>query len=61
MKDQGAEADTLTAIIHQYRRSIGNRLLDVACGTGLHISYLKQHFQVQGLDLDEQLRAIARQ
>ena len=61
MKDYGAEADTLTAMIHQYRRSTGNRLLDVACGTGLHLSYLKQHFQVEGLDLDEQLLAIARQ
>jgi SAM-dependent methyltransferase len=61
MKDYGAEADTLTAFIHQYRRSTGNRLLDVACGTGLHLSYLKQHFQVEGLDLDEQLLTIARQ
>ena len=61
MKDYGAEADTLTAIIHQYRRSIGNRLLDVACGTGLHLSYLKHQFEVEGLDLDEQLLAIARQ
>src|SRR5438552_18580617 len=61
MKDYGAEANTLTAIIHQYRRSIGNCLLDVACGTGLHLSYLKHRFQVEGLDLDEQLLAIARQ
>jgi SAM-dependent methyltransferase len=61
MKNYGAEADTLTALIHQYRRSIGNRLLDVACGTGLHLAYLKQHFQGEGLDLDEQLLAIARQ
>ena len=61
MKDYGAEADKLTAFVHQYRRSTGNRLLDVACGTGLHLSYLKQHFQVEGLDLDEQLLAIARQ
>jgi SAM-dependent methyltransferase len=61
MKDYGAEAKKLTAFMHQYRRSTGNRLLDVACGTGLHLSYLKQHFQVEGLDLDEQLLAIARQ
>ena len=61
MKDYRAEADTLTAFIHQYRRSTGNRLLDVACGTGLHLSYLKHRFQVEGLDLDEQLLAIAHQ
>ncbi len=61
MKDYGAEAEKLTAFVHQYGRSTGNWLLDVACGTGLHLSYLKQHFQVEGLDLDEQLLAIARQ
>ena len=37
------------------------RLLDVACGTGLHLSYLTYRFQVEGLDRDEQLLAIARQ
>jgi SAM-dependent methyltransferase len=61
MKDYGAEAEKLTTFVHQYSQSTGNHLLDVACGTGLHLSYLKQHFQVEGLDLDEQLLAIARQ
>src|SRR5262245_40271295 len=61
MHDYRSEADTLTAFIHQYRRSTGHRLLDVACGTGLHLSYLKHRFQVEGLDLDEQLLTIARQ
>jgi SAM-dependent methyltransferase len=61
MKDYGAEVEKLTAFIRQYSRSTGNRLLDVACGTGLHLSYLKQHFKVEGLDLDEQLVTIARQ
>jgi SAM-dependent methyltransferase len=61
MKDYGAEAERLTAFMHQYRRSTGNRLLDVACGTGLHLSYLKQYLAVEGLDIDEGLLAIARQ
>src|SRR5215510_1234633 len=61
MKDYGAEAEKLTTFVHQYIRSTGNRLLDVACGTGLHLSYLKHQFQVEGLDLDEQLLAIAHQ
>ena len=59
MKDYGAEADKLTAFIRQYSRSTGHRLLDVACGTGLHLAYLKQYFQGKGLDLDEQLLANA--
>jgi predicted TPR repeat methyltransferase len=61
MKDYNTEADTLTTFIHQYGHSPGNRLLDVACGTGLHLAYLKQHFQVEGLDLDEQLLTMAQQ
>lgn len=61
MKDYGAEAAKLTAFMHQFCHSTGNRLLDVACGTGLHLSYLKQYLQVEGLDLDKQLLAIARQ
>ena len=54
MKDYGAEAAKLTAFVHRYSRATGNRLFDVACGTGLHLSYLQQPFQVEGLDLDEQ-------
>jgi len=61
MKDYGAEAAKVTALVRQYSHSTGNHLLDVACGTGLHLSYLKQYFQVEGLDLDEQLLAIAHQ
>src|SRR3989441_13198240 len=61
MKDYGAEAEKLTAFVHKYHRSTGNRLLDVACGTGLHLSYLTQRVQVEGLDLDEQVLTIARQ
>jgi SAM-dependent methyltransferase len=61
MKDYGAEADKLIAFIDRYRRSTGNRLLDVACGTGLHLSYLKAHFEVEGLDLDEDMLTVARQ
>jgi SAM-dependent methyltransferase len=61
MKDYGAEAEKLMGFIRASCRSPGNRLLDVACGTGLHLSYLKEHFHVEGLDLDEHLLAIARQ
>jgi SAM-dependent methyltransferase len=35
-------------------------LLDVACGTGRHISYLKASFDVEGLDVERELLAIAR-
>jgi SAM-dependent methyltransferase len=35
-------------------------LLDVACGTGRHIFFLKRFFIVEGLDLDRRLLSIAR-
>jgi SAM-dependent methyltransferase len=60
-KDYRAEAERLVAIIHQHLRASGKRLLDVACGTGRHIEYLKEHFDLEGLDIDEVLLEIARQ
>ncbi len=60
-KDYGAEAQCLRALIDEHLRSGGNRLLDVACGTGRHIEYLKAHFEVEGLDLDAGLLESARQ
>lgn len=36
-------------------------LLDIACGTGLHIEYLKEHFRVEGLDICSELLDIARE
>jgi SAM-dependent methyltransferase len=36
------------------------RLLDVACGTGLHLEHLSQWFACEGLDLDEALLEQAR-
>ena len=59
-KDYQAEVQRLGAIIRADLRSGGNLLLDVACGTGGHIEYLKAHFEVEGLDIAEDLLEIAR-
>ena len=61
MKDYAREAEQIHAVIEQYKQSPGTTLLDVACGTGRHIPFLRQHYTVEGLDLDEQMLAIARQ
>jgi len=58
-KDYQAEVEKLLAFIGEHRSSNGDRLLDVACGTGHHIQYLKEHFNVEGLDLDSKLIEIA--
>lgn len=59
-KDYVAESASLHALIEQYERSSGKRLLDVACGTGMHLAQLSKHYDAAGLDLDENLLAIAR-
>jgi ubiquinone/menaquinone biosynthesis C-methylase UbiE len=38
----------------------GSHLLDIACGTGQHLFFLKNYFQVDGLDLSEELLQAAR-
>ena len=35
-------------------------VLDVGCGTGRHLQYLRDQFDVEGLDLSRQMLAIAR-
>ncbi len=59
-KDYRLEAKRVRTLVRQRKKSVGNTLLDVACGTGRHISYLKSSFAVEGLDLDLNLLAIAR-
>jgi len=60
-KDYAAEARRIHELAGQHQRSQGNRLLDVACGTGLHAGYLSKFYQVEGVDLDEPMLVVARQ
>jgi SAM-dependent methyltransferase len=59
-KNYPEEARRLQALIVAHKRSPGNALLDVACGTGGHVPYLRGAFAYEGLDLDPQMLAIAR-
>ena len=36
-------------------------LLDVACGTGLHLEHLREHFRVEGLDICQEQLDVARE
>jgi SAM-dependent methyltransferase len=60
-KDHAKEAHKVHLIIQRYKRSPGNSLLEVACGTGLHASVLKEFYQAEGLDLDGEMLAVASQ
>ena len=59
-KDYGDEANKLHQFILENKRSRGVTLLDLACGTGQHLFHLKEYYQVEGLDLNPQMLAIAR-
>ena len=59
-KDYKAEASRLAEIIGSHKKSSGNDLLDVACGTGGHIPHLSEAFRIEGLDLDPGMVDIAR-
>jgi SAM-dependent methyltransferase len=61
-KNYQREARDIAALIRQ-RHPTADSLLDVACGTGLHLSHLRDSFaHVEGLELAEPMRraAIAR-
>ena len=58
-KDYAAEALKVVAIAEEELHTGGRRLLDVACGTGVHLEHLKAHFDAEGLDLSPELLEIA--
>jgi ubiquinone/menaquinone biosynthesis C-methylase UbiE len=60
-KNYAAEADRLATLIREHVSANGLRLLDVACGTGGHLTFLKNHFLVEGLDLSAELIDVARE
>lgn len=59
-KDYRKEASKVRTIIHGLQLSAGRDLLDVACGTGKHLSYLRMSFNCMGIDASEQMLVIAR-
>ena len=59
-KDYLDEAVRLQNIIIKYVESGGNSLLDVGCGTGLHLKYLKDDFLCTGVDVSKSMLKIAR-
>jgi ubiquinone/menaquinone biosynthesis C-methylase UbiE len=59
-KDYVKEAEQVHSIIQEHKRTDGNDLLDVACGTGLHAEVLQRWYNIEGLDLSEGQLAVAR-
>lgn len=59
-KDYPAEAKIVRKFIQKYKRSKGDSLLDIGCGTGIHANLLGKRYQVEGLDIDPKMLAVAR-
>jgi ubiquinone/menaquinone biosynthesis C-methylase UbiE len=59
-KDYIAEATRIHELIQRYKRSDGNTLLDVACGTGTHAGLLSERYKVEGTDLNASMLKVAR-
>lgn len=59
-KDYEVEAAKLHSLI-QARNPEARTLLDVACGTGKHLEHLREHYEVEGVDVDPEMVRIARE
>src|SRR5579862_301320 len=59
-KDYKKEAETIRQLIAKHKKSTGRDLLEVACGTGGHIQYLKDHFRATGTDINNGMLGVAR-
>ena len=59
-KDYPREAELVHELV-QARKPGAETLLDVACGTGAHLAELRRWYRCEGLDLDGELLAVARE
>jgi ubiquinone/menaquinone biosynthesis C-methylase UbiE len=59
-KDYRLESRALEAIARRFARSRGRAWLDVACGTGSHLSFLRRHYAVTGVDASREMLRVAR-
>lgn len=60
-KDYKTESKIIKKLIQKYKKSRGKELLDVACGTGHHLEYLKSDFSCIGIDINNEMLNEAKQ
>jgi ubiquinone/menaquinone biosynthesis C-methylase UbiE len=59
-KDYKKESDKIRQIIKRYKKTGGNDLLELACGTGRHAQFLKRDFSVLATDINAGMLRVAR-
>lgn len=60
-KDYKGESKRIKKLIKEYKNSEGKELLDVGCGTGKHLEYLKEEFNCTGSDLNGEMLDVAKE
>ena len=58
--DYEKTATKIKKLILKNKKTKENTLLDMACGTGKHLSYLKKDFKCTGVDISDQMLDVAR-
>jgi len=59
-KDYEKEADSIKNLIKKYKKSDGNQLLDVGCGTGKHLECFIDDFSCTGIDINNEMVGVAK-
>ena len=59
-KDYQKESEKIIKLILKHKKSKGNNLLEVACGTGHHLQYFKDKFSCFGIDINEEILNVAK-
>lgn len=59
-KDYRIESQKLELLAHRLGRSGGKSWLDVACGTGRHLEFLRRTHRVTGVDVSPEMLRVAR-
>ena len=59
-KDYRRECRVLESLARRLGSPRGGTWLDVACGTGRHLSFLRRHYSVTGIDVSREMLRVAR-
>jgi ubiquinone/menaquinone biosynthesis C-methylase UbiE len=59
-KDYEKDAHSIKDLIKKYKKSDGNTLLDVGCGTGKHLECFLDDFSCTGIDINNEMVEVAK-